>query len=59
MTFLKKISNLPLVPAPVHPDVTGTEHVSRMPASAGEDGRGRCRGHIAGAKDKVTAAGTP
>ncbi|CAI9579155.1 unnamed protein product [Staurois parvus] len=30
-----------------------------MPASAGGDGRGRCRGHIAGAKDKVSAAGTP
>ncbi|CAI9617844.1 unnamed protein product, partial [Staurois parvus] len=30
-----------------------------MPASAGGDGRGRCRGHIAGTKDKVSAAGTP
>ncbi|CAI9539896.1 unnamed protein product, partial [Staurois parvus] len=30
-----------------------------MPASAGGDGRGRCRGHIAGAKDKVSSAGTP
>ncbi|CAI9561521.1 unnamed protein product, partial [Staurois parvus] len=29
-----------------------------MPASAG-DGRGRCRGRIAGAKDKVSAAGNP
>ncbi|CAI9564464.1 unnamed protein product, partial [Staurois parvus] len=30
-----------------------------MPASAGGDGRGRCRGDIAGAQDKVSAAGTP
>ncbi|CAI9559365.1 unnamed protein product, partial [Staurois parvus] len=30
-----------------------------MPASAGGDGRGRFRGHIMGAKDKVSAAGTP
>ncbi|CAI9566980.1 unnamed protein product, partial [Staurois parvus] len=30
-----------------------------MPASAGGDGRGRCRGRIAGAKDKVSAAGDP
>ncbi|CAI9593179.1 unnamed protein product [Staurois parvus] len=51
-----KISNFP----PVRPDVTqGQEHGSRMPASAGGDGQGRCRGHIAGAKDKVSAAGTP
>ncbi|CAI9583415.1 unnamed protein product [Staurois parvus] len=37
----------------------GPAHGSQMPASAGGDGRGRCRGHIAGAKDKVSAAGTP
>ncbi|CAI9606772.1 unnamed protein product, partial [Staurois parvus] len=37
----------------------GPEHRSQMPASAGGDGRGRCRGHIAGAKDKVSAARTP
>ncbi|CAI9618316.1 unnamed protein product, partial [Staurois parvus] len=30
-----------------------------MPASAGGDGRGLCRGHITGAKDKVSSAGTP
>ncbi|CAI9580616.1 unnamed protein product [Staurois parvus] len=30
-----------------------------MPSSAGGDGRGRCRGHIAGAQDKVSAGGTP
>ncbi|CAI9563672.1 unnamed protein product [Staurois parvus] len=30
-----------------------------MPASAGGDGQGRCRGHIAGPKDKVSSAGTP
>ncbi|CAI9562828.1 unnamed protein product [Staurois parvus] len=32
----------------------GPEHRSRMPASAGGDGRGRCRRDIAGAKDKVS-----
>ncbi|CAI9556785.1 unnamed protein product [Staurois parvus] len=37
----------------------GPEHGSRMPALAGGDGRGRCRGHIVGAKDKVSAAGNP
>ncbi|CAI9562880.1 unnamed protein product [Staurois parvus] len=37
----------------------GPEHGSRMPASAGGDGQGRCRGRIAGAKDKVSAAGNP
>ncbi|CAI9608312.1 unnamed protein product, partial [Staurois parvus] len=30
-----------------------------MSASAGGDGRGRCRGHIAGAQDKVSSAGNP
>ncbi|CAI9534535.1 unnamed protein product [Staurois parvus] len=30
-----------------------------MLASAGGDGRGRCRGHIAGAQDKVSAEGIP
>ncbi|CAI9537808.1 unnamed protein product, partial [Staurois parvus] len=30
-----------------------------MLASAGGDGRGCCRGHIAGAQDKVSTAGTP
>ncbi|CAI9561864.1 unnamed protein product, partial [Staurois parvus] len=30
-----------------------------MPASARGDGRGCCRGHIAGAKDKVSSAGNP
>ncbi|CAI9594946.1 unnamed protein product, partial [Staurois parvus] len=30
-----------------------------MPASARGDGRGHCRGHIAGAKGKVSSAGTP
>ncbi|CAI9611671.1 unnamed protein product [Staurois parvus] len=39
------------------PDVTGTG--TWKPASTGGDGRGRCRGHIAGAKDKVSAAGNP
>ncbi|CAI9599332.1 unnamed protein product [Staurois parvus] len=36
----------------------GPEHGNQMPASA-RDGRGRCRGHIGGAKDKVSAAGNP
>ncbi|CAI9591789.1 unnamed protein product, partial [Staurois parvus] len=31
----------------------------QMPASAGGDGRGRCRGDITGAKDKVSAEGIP
>ncbi|CAI9548399.1 unnamed protein product [Staurois parvus] len=52
--FLKFL-NLPPVPAPVRPDVTGTG--TRKPDAG--IGRGRCRGHIAGAKDKVSAAGTP
>ncbi|CAI9608539.1 unnamed protein product [Staurois parvus] len=30
-----------------------------MPASAGGDGRGRCRGHIVGAKDKVSEEQMP
>ncbi|CAI9574603.1 unnamed protein product [Staurois parvus] len=30
-----------------------------MPSSAGGDGRGCCRGRIAGAKDKVSAVGNP
>ncbi|CAI9570864.1 unnamed protein product, partial [Staurois parvus] len=30
-----------------------------MPASARGDGRGRCRGDIAGMKDKVSAEGIP
>ncbi|CAI9566965.1 unnamed protein product [Staurois parvus] len=37
----------------------GPEHGSQMPASAGGDGRGCCRGRIAGAKDKVSAVGNP
>ncbi|CAI9568558.1 unnamed protein product, partial [Staurois parvus] len=37
----------------------GPEHGRRMPASAGGDGWGRCKGHIAGAQDKVSAAGNP
>ncbi|CAI9541845.1 unnamed protein product [Staurois parvus] len=36
------------------PTSQGLEHGSRMLASAGGDGRGCCRGHIAGAKDKVS-----
>ncbi|CAI9609324.1 unnamed protein product [Staurois parvus] len=44
---------------PYVPTSQGPEHGSRMSASAGGDGRGRCRGHIAGAKDKVSAAGNP
>ncbi|CAI9542664.1 unnamed protein product [Staurois parvus] len=36
----------------------GLEHRSQMPASAGGDGQGSCRGHIVGAKNKVSAAGT-
>ncbi|CAI9624106.1 unnamed protein product, partial [Staurois parvus] len=35
------------------------KHRSRMPASTGGDGRGCCRGHIAGAKDKLSSAGNP
>ncbi|CAI9604966.1 unnamed protein product, partial [Staurois parvus] len=30
---------------PYVPTSQGSEHRSRMPASAGGDGRGRCRGH--------------
>ncbi|CAI9623731.1 unnamed protein product [Staurois parvus] len=37
----------------------GPEHGSQMPTSAGGDGRGCYRGHIAGAKDKVSAVGNP
>ncbi|CAI9570080.1 unnamed protein product, partial [Staurois parvus] len=44
---------------PYVPTSQGPEHRSRMPASAGRDGRGRCRGHIVGAKDKVSSAGNP
>ncbi|CAI9560233.1 unnamed protein product, partial [Staurois parvus] len=44
---------------PCVPTSQGLEHRSRMPPSAGGDGRGRCRGHIAGAKHKVSSAGTP
>ncbi|CAI9619180.1 unnamed protein product [Staurois parvus] len=35
----------------------GPVHGSRLPASARGDGRGRCRGRIVGAQDKVSAAG--
>ncbi|CAI9590061.1 unnamed protein product, partial [Staurois parvus] len=44
---------------PYVPTSQGPEHRRRRPASAGGDGRGRCRGHIARVKDKVSAAGTP
>ncbi|CAI9590683.1 unnamed protein product, partial [Staurois parvus] len=44
---------------PYVPTAQGPKHRSWMPASAGGDGRGRCRGYIAGAKDKVSSAGTP
>ncbi|CAI9550617.1 unnamed protein product [Staurois parvus] len=37
----------------------GPEHRSQMPAPAGGGGRGRCRGRIMGAKDKVSAAVNP
>ncbi|CAI9551117.1 unnamed protein product [Staurois parvus] len=37
----------------------GPEHGSRMPTSAGRDGLGQSRGHIAGAKDKVSSVGNP
>ncbi|CAI9554185.1 unnamed protein product [Staurois parvus] len=37
----------------------GTEPRRQMPASAGGDGRGHCRGDIAGAQDKVSAEGIP
>ncbi|CAI9561179.1 unnamed protein product [Staurois parvus] len=40
------------------PTSQGPEHGSQMPASAGGDDRGHCRGHIAGAKDRVSTAGT-
>ncbi|CAI9622320.1 unnamed protein product, partial [Staurois parvus] len=43
--YFLKFLNFPPPAAPVRPDVTGTGHRSRMPASAGGDGRGRCRGH--------------
>ncbi|CAI9592643.1 unnamed protein product [Staurois parvus] len=32
----------------------GMEHVRQTPASARGDGRGRCRGDIVGAKEKVS-----
>ncbi|CAI9568381.1 unnamed protein product, partial [Staurois parvus] len=37
----------------------GPEPRGWIPASARGDGRGRCRGHIAGAQDKVSAGGNP
>ncbi|CAI9595635.1 unnamed protein product, partial [Staurois parvus] len=52
--FKFSISRRPYVPTS-----QGLEHRSRIPASAGGDGRGCCRGRIAGAKDKVSAGGTP
>ncbi|CAI9618666.1 unnamed protein product, partial [Staurois parvus] len=54
-----KFSNFPPLVAPVCPTSQGPEHRSRMPALAGGDGRGCCRRHISGAKDKVSSAGTP
>ncbi|CAI9577858.1 unnamed protein product, partial [Staurois parvus] len=44
---------------PYVPTSQGPEHRSRMPASARGDCWGRCRGHIAGVKDKVSSAGNP
>ncbi|CAI9572355.1 unnamed protein product [Staurois parvus] len=37
----------------------GTEPKRRMQASARGDGRGRCRGDIVGAQDKVSETGIP
>ncbi|CAI9598996.1 unnamed protein product, partial [Staurois parvus] len=37
----------------------GPEPGRRMPASAGGDSQGRCRGHIVGAQDKVSDRGNP
>ncbi|CAI9605436.1 unnamed protein product, partial [Staurois parvus] len=59
MTFLKNFQISRRRRRPYVPTSQGPEHRSRMPASAGGDGRGRCRGHIVGAKDKVSAGGTP
>ncbi|CAI9532690.1 unnamed protein product, partial [Staurois parvus] len=44
---------------PYVPTAQGSEHRSQMLASARGDGQGCCRGHIAGAKDKVCSAGNP
>ncbi|CAI9564302.1 unnamed protein product, partial [Staurois parvus] len=50
-----KFSNFP----PYVPTSQGPEHRSRMPASSRRRWPGRCRGHIVGAQDKVSAAGNP
>ncbi|CAI9617116.1 unnamed protein product, partial [Staurois parvus] len=55
--IFKKFSNLPPAPAPVRPESQGPEHGSQMLASARRRWPGTCRGHIAGAKDKVSAVG--
>ncbi|CAI9610371.1 unnamed protein product [Staurois parvus] len=58
MTVSKMFKFATLVPAPLYvPTLAGTG--TRMPASAGGDGWRRCRGRIAGAKDKVSVAGNP
>ncbi|CAI9584674.1 unnamed protein product [Staurois parvus] len=62
MSYLKLLNFHPPY-VPVRPRTSrhsqGTEPGRRMPASARGDGRGRCRGDIAGAKDKVSAGGNP
>ncbi|CAI9551020.1 unnamed protein product [Staurois parvus] len=55
----KKVTLFKICRRPYVPTSQGPEYGSRMPASAGGDGRGRCRGRIAGAKNKVSSAGTP
>ncbi|CAI9597537.1 unnamed protein product [Staurois parvus] len=57
MKIFKKFRNLPLFRPPYVLTLAGTG--TRKPASAGGDGRGHCRGRIAGTKDKVSAAGNP
>ncbi|CAI9573485.1 unnamed protein product, partial [Staurois parvus] len=42
------------VPSLYVPTLQGTEPRRQMPASAGGDGRGHCRGDIVGAQDKVS-----
>ncbi|CAI9592226.1 unnamed protein product [Staurois parvus] len=53
------IFKFPAIPSPYVLTSQGTEHRRQMPASAGGDGRGHCRGDIAGAQDKVSVEEIP
>ncbi|CAI9542770.1 unnamed protein product [Staurois parvus] len=53
------IFKFPAIPSPYVLTLQGTEPRRQMPASAGGHCRGRCRGDIAGAKDKVSAEEIP